>query len=44
MLVHLPREEAIRYKETRKSGSHLADRGAITMKDDLADTVSSPPA
>jgi hypothetical protein len=32
MLVHLPREEGYRHKETPKNGPALAGYGAITMK------------
>ena len=44
MLVHLPREEGYRHKETPKNGPALAGYGAITMKAALADTMSTLPA
>jgi len=44
MLVHLPREEGYRHKETPKNGPALAGYGAITMKNALADTMSSLPS
>ncbi len=44
MLVHLPREEGYRHKETPKNGPALAGYGAITMKDALANTMSTLPA
>ena len=43
MLVHLPREEGYRHKETPKNGPALAGYGAITMKNALANTMSSLP-
>jgi len=43
MLVHLPREEGYRHKETPKNGPALAGYGAITMKNALADTMTSLP-
>ncbi len=43
MLVHLPREEGYRHKETPKNGPALAGYGAITMKNALAETMSSLP-
>jgi IS30 family transposase len=43
MLVHLPREEGYRHKETPKNGPALAGYGAITMKNALADTMSTLP-
>jgi hypothetical protein len=36
MLVHLPREDGYRHKETIKNGPALAGYGAITMKNALA--------
>lgn len=44
MLVHLPREEGYRHKETPKNGPALAGYGALTMKSALADTMSTLPA
>lgn len=44
MLVHLPREEGYRHKHTVKNGPALAGYGAITMKNALADTMSTLPA
>jgi len=43
MLVHLPREEGYRHKETPKNGPALAGYGALTMKNALATTMSSLP-
>ncbi|NNM46965.1 IS30 family transposase [Knoellia sp. DB2414S] len=43
MLVHLPREEGYRHKETPKNGPALAGYGAITMKNALANTMCSLP-
>ncbi|MGK0715170.1 IS30 family transposase [Leucobacter sp. W1153] len=42
-LVHLPREEGYRHKETPKNGPALAGYGAITMKNALANTMSTFP-
>lgn len=44
MLVHLPREEGYRHKETPKNGPALAGYGAITMKNALANTMSTLPS
>jgi IS30 family transposase len=44
MLVHLPREQGYRHKETVKNGPALAGYGAITMKNALANTMSTLPA
>ncbi len=44
MLVLLPREEGYRHKETVKNGPALAGYGAITMKNALANTMSTLPA
>ena len=44
MLVHLPREEGYRHKETPKNGPALAGYGAITMSKALAATMTSLPA
>ena len=44
MLVHLPREEGYRHKETPKNGPALAGYGAITMKNALANTMTTLPA
>jgi hypothetical protein len=43
MLVHLPREEGYRHKETPKNGPALAGYGAITMKNALRTTMSTLP-
>lgn len=43
MLVHLPREEGYRHKETPRNGPALAGYGALTMKDALASTMSTLP-
>jgi IS30 family transposase len=43
MLVHLPREEGYRHKETPKNGPALAGYGAITMKNALATTMTTLP-
>lgn len=43
MLVHLPREEGYRHKETPKNGPALAGYGAITMKNALANSMSTLP-
>jgi IS30 family transposase len=43
MLVHLPREEGYRHKETPKNGPALAGYGAITMKNALANTMATLP-
>jgi IS30 family transposase len=43
MLVHLPREEGYRHKETTKNGPALAGYGAITMKNALTNTMSTLP-
>ena len=43
MLVHLPREEGYRHKETPKRGPALGGYGALTMKNALANTMSTLP-
>lgn len=43
LLVHLPREEGYRHKETPKNGPALAGYGAITMKNALVNTMSTLP-
>ncbi|MCX4515713.1 IS30 family transposase [Streptomyces sp. NBC_01619] len=43
MLVHLPREEGYRHKQSVKNGPALAGYGAITMKAALANTMSTLP-
>jgi IS30 family transposase len=43
MLVHLPREEGWRHMSAVKNGPALAGYGAITMKDALANTMSTLP-
>lgn len=42
-LVHLPREEGYRHKETPKNGPALAGYGALTMKNALTNTMSTLP-
>lgn len=44
MLVHLPREEGYRHKETPKNGPALGGYGAITMKNALTVAMSTLPA
>jgi IS30 family transposase len=44
MLVHLPREDGYRHKNTPKNGPALAGYGAVTMKNALASTMSMLPA
>ena len=44
LLVHLPREEGYRHKETPKNGPALAGYGALTVKNALANTMSTLPA
>ena len=44
MLVHLPREEGYRHKETPKNGPALGGYGALTMKNALTNTMSTLPA
>ena len=43
LLVHLPREEGYRHKETPRNGPALGGYGAITMKDALASAMSALP-
>jgi IS30 family transposase len=43
MLVHLPREEGYRHKETPKNGPALAGYGALTMKNALTNSMSTLP-
>lgn len=43
LLVHLPREDGYRHKETPKNGPALAGYGAITMKNALGNTMSTLP-
>ncbi|MGW8066593.1 IS30 family transposase [Streptomyces ziwulingensis] len=43
MLIHLPREEGYRHKHTVKNGPALAGYGATTMKNALANTMSTLP-
>ncbi|WP_043993500.1 IS30 family transposase [Leifsonia xyli] len=43
MLVHLPREEGYQHKHSTKNGPALAGYGAITMKNALANTMSTLP-
>ncbi len=42
-LVHLPREEGYRHKQTPRNGPALAGYGATTMKNALANTMSDLP-
>jgi IS30 family transposase len=44
MLVHLPREDGYRHKQTPKNGPALAGYGAVTMKNALSNTMSTLPA
>jgi IS30 family transposase len=43
ILVHLPREEGYRHKHTVRNGPALAGYGAITMKNALAQAMSTLP-
>ncbi len=43
VLVHLPREEGYRHKETVHNGPALAGYGAITMKNALANSMAALP-
>jgi IS30 family transposase len=43
MLVHLPREDGYRHKQTPKNGPALAGYGAVTMKNALAAIMTSLP-
>lgn len=43
MLVHLPREEGYKHKETIKNGPALGGYGAVTMKNALAGTIMTLP-
>jgi IS30 family transposase len=43
MLIHLPREDGYRHKETPKNGPALAGYGAITMKKALAAKMTTLP-
>ena len=43
MLVHLPREEGYRHKESVKNGPALAGYGVITMKNALSTTMTRLP-
>ena len=43
MLVHLPRGEGYRHKQSIKNGPALAGYGAITMKNALAATMTTLP-
>jgi IS30 family transposase len=43
LLVHLPREDGYRHKHTVKNGPALAGYGALTMKNALANTMSTLP-
>jgi IS30 family transposase len=44
LLVHLPREDGYHHKHTVHNGPALSGYGAITMKNALANTMSSLPA
>lgn len=43
MLVHLPREEGYKHKQTIKNGPALAGYGEVTMKNALAATIGTLP-
>jgi IS30 family transposase len=43
MLVHLPREEGYRHKETPKNGPALGGYGAVAMKNALTNSMSALP-
>lgn len=43
MLIHLPREDGYRHRHTIKNGPALAGYGALTMKNSLANTMSTLP-
>ncbi len=43
LLVHLPREEGYRHKQTLRRGPVLSGYGAVTMKNALVDTMSKLP-
>jgi IS30 family transposase len=43
MLIHLPREDGYRHKQTIKNGPALAGYGAVTMKNALAATITTLP-
>ena len=43
MLIHLPREEGYRHKHSVKNGPALAGYGAVTMKNALANTMTTLP-
>jgi IS30 family transposase len=43
MLIHLPREDGYRHKQTPKNGPALAGYGAVTMKNALAATMTTMP-
>ena len=43
LLVHLPREEVCRHKQTPRNGPALGGYGAIKMKSVLASTISTLP-
>ncbi|MEO7122296.1 MAG: IS30 family transposase [Lacisediminihabitans sp.] len=43
LLVHLPREDGYRHKETPRNGPALGGYGAITMKNALTNTMSTLP-
>ena len=43
MLVHLPREEGYRHRQTVKNGPALGGYGAITMKSALANSMATLP-
>jgi IS30 family transposase len=43
MLIHLPREDGYRHKQTPKNGPALAGYGAVTMKNALASKMTTLP-
>jgi transposase, IS30 family len=43
LLVHLPREDGYRHKETKKNGPALGGYGAVAMKNALAATIATLP-
>ena len=43
LLIHLPREAGYRHKQTPKNGPALAGHGALTMKNALANEMSTLP-
>jgi IS30 family transposase len=43
LLIHLPREEGYHHKHTIKNGPPLGGYGAVTMKNALAETITTLP-